>query len=129
MKRLLVIVAVLAVSAVWPALSGAATFKGVVVAKERGTLLVARSNGAVAAVSGRAAVGARVAVSGRSVRVVGRASRALVRGVVVKRTATTMFLSAGRHLLAVQTGRHTARSRTRPRPAPRRYRAASSLRR
>jgi hypothetical protein len=108
MKRLLVLVVVLAVSAVWPALSGAATFKGVVVAKEHGTLLVARSNGVVASVSGRASVGARVAVSGRSVRVVGRASRALVRGIVVKRTATTMFLSAGRHLLAVQTGRHTA---------------------
>jgi hypothetical protein len=108
MKQFLAVLAVLAASVVWPALSSAATFKGVVVAKERGTLLVAWPNGNVAAVSGRASVGARVAVSGRSVRVVGHASRAVVRGVVVGRNATTMFLSAGRHLLAVRTGRHTA---------------------
>lgn len=107
MKQFLAVLAVLAASAVWPALSSAATSKGVVVAKERGTLLVASSNGNVAAVSGRAPVGARVAVSGRSVRVVGRASSAVVRGVVVGRNATTMFLSAGGHLLAVRTGRHT----------------------
>ncbi len=108
MKRLLAIVTVLAASAVWPALSGAATFKGVVVGSQHGTLLVAGAGGGVNAVSGRAAVGSRVSVSGRTVHVVGRANRAVVRGVVVGRTATTMFLSAGRHLLAVHTARHTS---------------------
>ena len=108
MKRFLAIVTVLAASAVWPALSGAATFKGVVVGSQHGTLLVAAPGGNVTAVAGRASVGSRVTVSGRTVRVVGRSSRAVVRGVVVGRTATTMFLSAGRHLLAVRTGRHTS---------------------
>ena len=108
MKRFLAIVTVLAASAVWPALSGAATFKGVVVGSQHGTLLVAAPGGDVTAVSGRASVGSRVTVSGRTVRVVGHSSRAVVRGVVVGRTATTMFLSAGRHLLAVRTGRHTS---------------------
>ncbi len=118
MKQLLAILTVLAASAAWPALSSAATFKGVVVAKERGTLLVAWSNGNVAAVPGRVSVGSQVSVSGRSVRVVGRASRAVVRGVVAGRTATTMFLSAGGHLLAVRTGRHTASVAGTPAPVP-----------
>jgi hypothetical protein len=108
MKRFLAIVTVLAASALWPALSNAATLKGVVVGSQHGTLLVAAPSGGVTAVAGRASVGSRVTVSGRTVRVVGRTSRAVVRGVVIGRTATTMFLSAGRHLLAVRTGRHTA---------------------
>ena len=108
MKRFLAIVTVLAASALWPALSGAATFKGVVVGSQHGTLLVAAPGGNVTAVAGRASVGSRVAVSGRTVHVVGHANRAVVRGVVVGRTATTMFLSAGRHLLAVHTARHTS---------------------
>ena len=128
MKQLLAILTVLAASAAWPALSSAATFKGVVVAKERGTLLVASSNGSVTAAPGRASVGSRVSVSGRSVRVVGRASRAVVRGVVAGRTATTMFLSAGGHLLAVRTARHPASVVGTPAPRSR-SRARSSLRR
>jgi hypothetical protein len=108
MKRFLTIAIVLAASALWPALSGAATFKGVVVGSQHGTLLVAGAGGGVNAVGGRASVGSRVAVSGRTVHVVGHANRAVVRGVVVGRTATTMFLSAGRHLLAVHVARHTA---------------------
>ena len=108
MKRFLAIATVLAASALWPALSGAATFKGVVVGSQHGTLLVAAPAGNVTAVAGRASVGSRVAVSGRTVHVVGHANRAVVRGVVVGRTATTMFLSAGRHLLAVHTARHTS---------------------
>ncbi len=108
MKRFLAIVTVLGASALWPSMSGAATVKGVVVAKQHGILLVAAPGGNVSAVAGRASVGSRVSVSGRTVRVVGRADRAAVRAVVVGRTATTMFLSAGRHLLAVRAGRHTS---------------------
>jgi hypothetical protein len=56
-----------------------------------------------------------VRVAGGSVRVVGRTSRAVVQGVVVGRTASTMFLAAGRHVLAVRTARQTAAA---PAPVP-----------
>jgi hypothetical protein len=106
-------------AAFWPAAGGAATFKGIVVAKQHGTLLVTSPSGAVHAVSGRAAVGSRVAVSGRTVTVVGRAHTALVRGIVVRRIGTTMFLSSNRHLLAIHNARRladTATSTTAPQP-------------
>ena len=106
-------------AAFWPAAGGAATFKGVVVAKQHGTLLVTSPSGVVRAVSGRAAVGSRVAVSGRTVTVVGRARTTLVRGIVVRRIGTTMFLSSNRHLLAIHNARrlaNTAASTTAPQP-------------
>jgi hypothetical protein len=99
-------------AAFWPAAGGAATFKGIVVAKQHGTLLVTSPSGAVHAVSGRAAVGSRVAVSGRTVTVVGRAHTALVRGIVVRRIGTTMFLSSNRHLLAIHNARRLAGTAT-----------------
>ena len=79
---------------------------GVVVGKQRGTLLVASANGSVHAVRGHAAIGARF-VGGR---VVGHANRARIHGVVVKRVGSTAFLSSNRHLLAVHS--------TDPTPAP-----------
>jgi hypothetical protein len=106
-------------AAFWPAAGGAATFKGIVVAKQHGTLLVTSPSGVVRAVSGRAAVGSRVAVSGRTVTVVGHARTALVRGIVVRRIGTTMFLSSNRHLLAIHNARRlagTATSTTAPQP-------------
>jgi hypothetical protein len=106
-------------AAFWPAAGGAATFKGIVVAKQHGTLLVTSPSGVVRAVSGRAAVGSRVAVSGRAVTVVGHARTALVRGIVVRRIGTTMFLSSNRHLLAIHNARRlagTATSGTTPQP-------------
>jgi hypothetical protein len=106
-------------AAFWPAAGGAATFKGIVVAKQHGTLLVTSPSGVVRAVSGRAAVGSRVAVSGRTVTVVGHARTALVRGIVVRRIGTTMFLSSNRHLLAIHGARRlagTATSTTAPQP-------------
>lgn len=105
MKRFLPVIAVVAVVAVWPAASGAATFKGIVVAKQHGALLVASPAGVVTAVSGRASIGSRVAVSGGRVQVVGRAHVARVRGIVVRRVGATLFLSSNRHLVAVHTGR------------------------
>jgi hypothetical protein len=105
-------------AAFWPAAGGAATLKGIVVAKQHGTLLVT-SSGVVRAMSGRAAVGSRVAVSGRTVTVVGHAHTALVRGIVVRRIGTTMFLSSNRHLLAIHNARRlagTATSTTTPQP-------------
>jgi hypothetical protein len=102
MKRVLVVVAALGVLAAWPATSGAATFKGTVVAKERGKLLVASPSGIIQAVSGRAVLGSRVAVSGGSARVVGRAQTARIRGVVIRSIGTTMYISSNHHVVAVR---------------------------
>ena len=107
MKRVLILltaVAALAVAA--PAMAG--TFKGTVVAKQRGTMLVAASNGAVRAIAGSARVGARVVVSGTRVRTIGRAHRAIVRGVVVRRSAGVTFLSAAGHVLIVRSAHRLA---------------------
>jgi hypothetical protein len=108
MKRLAVIAAVTAVIGVWPAASSAATFKGVVVAKQRGALLVASPGGFVRAVAGTAAIGSRVVLSGGRAAVVGRSSTAYLRGIVVRSVGTTVFLSSNRHLVAVHTSRRTA---------------------
>ena len=107
MKRLTLICAVAAVIGVWPAASSAATFNGVVVAKQRGALLVATPAGVIRAVSGSASIGARVASSGGHVSVIGRAHTAHIRGIVVRRVGATMFLSSNRHLVAVHTGTST----------------------
>jgi len=101
MKRLTLIAAVTAVIGVWPAASSAATFKGVVVAHQRGALLVASPAGLVRSVTGTAAVGSRVELSGGHATVVGRAHTAHIRGIVVRRVGTTVFLSSNRHLVAV----------------------------
>jgi hypothetical protein len=118
MKRLALMVAATAALGVWPAASNAATFKGVVVAKQRGALLVASPAGAIRAVSGSASVGARVVLSGGHATVVGRAQTAHVRGIVVRRVGAIVFLSSNRHLVAVHTGRRlAAASDTTPAPA------------
>jgi len=114
---LLVTVAVVA-AALWPAAGGAARFSGVVVAKERGTLLVASSTGVVRAVSGRASVGSRVSVGGSHAAVVGRAATARIRGIVVRSVGTTLFISSNRHLLALHTMRRLADTAPTTAPAP-----------
>ena len=86
-------------AAFWPAGAGAATLRGVVLAKSHGTLLVASANGTVHAIRGRASVGSRVV----GAHVVGHASHARLHGVVVKRVGATTFLSSNRHLLAVES--------------------------
>src|SRR3954468_16063821 len=88
-----------ALAAFTPAGAGAATLRGVVVAKSHGTLLVASANGSVHAVGGRAAAGARLS----GTKVVGHPTRARLHGVVVKRLGATAFLSSNRHLLAVHS--------------------------
>ena len=108
MKRLTLICAAVAVLGVWPAASSAATFKGVVVAKQRGALLVASPAGVIRSVSGSASIGARVSLSGGHASVIGRATTARIRGIVVRRVGTTVFLSSNRHLVAVHTGRRLA---------------------
>ena len=105
MKRVLVVLAILGALAAWPAASGAATFKGTVVAKERGKLLVASPAGLLRAVSGRAALGARVSVSGGSAKVVGRAHTAHLRGVVIRRLGGMMYISSNHHVVAVRNAK------------------------
>jgi hypothetical protein len=105
---LAILVVAAAAAAFWPAAGGAATFRGVVVAKQHGTLLVTSPSGVVRVASGRAAVGSRVAVTGRTAAVVGRARSAVIRGIVVRRVGTTMFLSSNRHLLAIHNARRLA---------------------
>ncbi|MDX6472676.1 MAG: hypothetical protein QOK22_1492 [Gaiellaceae bacterium] len=117
MKRLAVIFAATAALGAWPAASSAATFKGVVVAHQRGALLVASPSGVVRAVSGSASIGSRVVLSGGHATVVGTAHTARVRGIVVRRIGATVFLSANKHLVAVHTGRRLA-SASDTTPAP-----------
>src|SRR5438552_10132041 len=93
--------------------SGAATpsvtpVKGVVVGSQTGMLLVAQPNGLVRTVSGHAAVGARVSASRGHLSVLGRAHRALIRGVFVRHRGNLVFLSAAHHILVVRAGRHLA---------------------
>jgi hypothetical protein len=106
LKGFLLLAAMAAVTAaLWPAAGSAATFKGIVVAKQRGTLLVASPAGLVRAASGNAAVGSRVVLAGGHATVVGRATKARIRGIVVRHVGTTLFISSNRHLLALHTAR------------------------
>jgi hypothetical protein len=117
LKRIFLLLTVAAALGVaGPAAAGA--FKGTVVGKQRGTLLVAASNGVVRAVGGSARIGARVAVSGTRVRAIGRAHRAIVRGVVVRRSAGVTFLSAASHVLVVHTARRLASTADTTTPQP-----------
>src|SRR3954470_16301471 len=75
--------------------------RGIVVARQHGLLLVATPSGVVQAIRGHASIGSRLA----GPQVVGRATKARLHGIVVKRIGTTLFLSSNRHLLAVHTGR------------------------
>jgi hypothetical protein len=103
MKKLLV-AAAFAAAALFPAGALAGTFSGVVVGKGGGSLAVAAKDGLVRTVHSRVnlRLGARVHVSGGTVRPFGVASRARIQGVVVRRAAGTTFLAAGGSLLAMR---------------------------
>lgn len=116
MKWLVSVLAITAATAAfWPAAGGAATVKGVVVARQHGTLLVASPSGLLQSVKGTARVGARLS----GTVVVGRATHARVRGIVVRRIGTTLILSSNHHLLAIPNrfGRKLASASDTP-PAP-----------
>jgi hypothetical protein len=102
---LLLAVAAAVTAALLPATGSAANFKGIVVAKQHGTLLVASPAGVVRSASGNAAVGSRVVLGGGHATVVGRATKARIRGVVVRRIGATLFISSNRHLLALHKAR------------------------
>lgn len=103
MKKLLV-AAAFAAAAFFPTGALAGTFNGVVVGKGGSSLAVAAKSGLVRTVHSRAnlRLGARVHVTGGTVRPFGVASRARIHGVVVRRTTGTTFLAAGRSLLAMR---------------------------
>src|SRR4051794_18061616 len=102
----LAVVGLGAVAAFWPAAAGASGFNGVVVAKQRGALLVVSPAGALRTVHAHAAVGARLT----GTTVVGRATHARIHGIVVRRIGTTLVLSSNRHLIAIpnRVGRRLA---------------------
>lgn len=121
MKKGLVTVLALAAAtaALWPAAGGAATFKGIVVAKQHGALLVASPTGLVRTVHANAGIGARISLAGGTATVVGHASHARIRGIVVRRIGRTLVLSSNRHLIAIpnRVGRVLASASDTP-PAP-----------
>jgi hypothetical protein len=90
-----------AVLALLPATAGAATVRGVVVARSHGGSLVATRGGRLVQIKGRARIGARVVGQ----RVVGHARRARIHGVVVAKKGSTIFVASNRHLVAIHTGR------------------------
>ena len=108
MKKL-VFIAALAVAAVFPAGAFAAV-SGVVVGKSPGAIAVASKGGLVHTVATRVhvRVGARVRVSGASVRVIGRAHAVRIHAVVVRRVGPSTVLAGGRSLFAVRSGRGLA---------------------
>jgi hypothetical protein len=106
LKGLVLFVAVVgAVAALWPAAGSAATFRGVVVAKQHGTILVASPSGMINAFAGRAAVGSRITVTSGRATVVGHARLAHIHGIVVRRIGSTLILSSNRHLVAIHKAR------------------------
>src|SRR5712691_11630689 len=104
MKKLSLIAAVAAAAAIFPT-AALASFSGVVVGKAPGSLAVASSSGLVRTVHTRAhaRVGARVRVSGSSVRVTGFARHVRIHAVIVRRLGSTTFLAGGRSLLALHS--------------------------
>ena len=117
-KGFLLLVAVAGVTAaLWPAGAGASTFRGIVVAKQRGALLVASPAGLVRAVPGRASLGSRIVVAGGRIAVVGHATKARIHGIVVRRIGQIEILSSNAHLIAVHTGARRLAD-TAPAPAP-----------
>ena len=119
MKWLMSVLALAAATAaLWPAAAGASTATGVVVAKQHGMLLVASPSGVLHAVHARASIGSRLALRGTTASVVGHASHAMIRGIVVRQLGTTLILSSNHHLIAIpnRVGRRLAGASTAPAP-------------
>jgi hypothetical protein len=102
---LLVATVAAALTAFWPAAGSATTFRGIVVAQQRGSLLVAMPGGLVREATGHATLGSRVVATARGVSVIGHAKSAVIHGIVIRRIDTTLILSSNRHLLAVHHAR------------------------
>jgi hypothetical protein len=105
MTRLSVLTAVIVGFAIVPAIGNAAPTTGVVVARQGQLLLVAFASGRVRVLHGRARVGARVSSSGTHFTIVGLARNARLRGVLVRRSGSRIFVESAHHLLALDSGR------------------------
>jgi hypothetical protein len=131
--KLLIVSAIAAIGVALPATAGAATFTGVVVAKQpaRHALVIASRTGAVRTVHTHRLgirVGARVAVaarrlsdgtfSARKVTVRGRAHRARIRGVVARRVRSGYLVAAGHSVLAIHTRHFSGVEDTTTGPTP-----------
>jgi hypothetical protein len=123
MKKLLFLAALAATAISAPATANAASFKGIVVAKQnsRHALVVASRGGVVRTVRARtlrARPGSRVSVSARrlgdgtfrAARVAahGRVHHVRIRAVVVRRLRGGLLVSAGHSMLRLRTARRTA---------------------
>ncbi len=120
MRRVVIAALVAGVAAAYPTWAGAATFKGVVVAKShaRGTIAVASTRGGVHTLHVRKSVRVGAKVTATAARradgtyttsrlvVRGRAHHARIHGVVAARTSTRFLLSAGKSMIVVRL--HTA---------------------
>jgi hypothetical protein len=104
-KMLIALGAVAAIAGPAATASANPSFGGVVVGTQGRSVLVASSTGLVRAFAGHAPIGARVVLVGGRLTVDGRSRSAHVRGIVVRRIGSTMFLSSNRHLVAVHSGR------------------------
>ena len=100
------------------AVAAPSPLRGVVVGARQNTLLVASPNGAVRAIAGQARIGMRVSVAGGRLTVLGRAHRALIRGVVVRRRGALIFLSASHHMLLIRSATRSLAGARSDQPAP-----------
>ena len=100
------------------AVAAPSPFRGVVVGARQNTLLVASPSGAVRAIVGHARVGMRVSLNGGRLTVLGRAHRALIRGVVVRRHGALTFLSASHHMLLIRSATRSLAAARNDQPAP-----------
>jgi hypothetical protein len=109
-RIVLAVVVAAAAAAALPTAAWAGSFQGVVVSHQGTALAVAQPSGHVTTVrsASHARVGARVSMSGTKLSVIGRASRAHVHGVLVRRVGNTAFLAAGRTVLALHGTRGLA---------------------
>lgn len=118
MRKLGIALVGLALAASAAAAPSPASFRGIVVGAQKGTLLVAAPSGAVRAIPGHLRIGVRVSVAGGKPTVLGRAQHALVKGVVVRRRGNMTFLSASNHMLVLHRGVRTLSSARDNPPAP-----------
>ena len=106
MKKIL-LGAIAAMLLVAPA-ADAKAFRGTVVKKGTNSVVVATKSGALKTVktSKHLRLGARLRIDGKSVKVVGRATRARISGVVRGNTSTRVVLSGNRTTVSVKPRRH-----------------------
>ena len=104
MKRFLLICATVGALVVAPSALASTQHSstGTVIALTRGGVLVAGGKGFVSFAPGHARVGSRVVLSGSSLRIVGFANAARLRGVVAARRGNVLVLSAAHRLFPVR---------------------------